>query len=265
MLKFVVVLHRRPDLSVEDFHEVLRGAHGALASRLPGLRRYVQNHVAADPLRPRPAWDAVVELSWDDKPSMEAAWASPEGRRATEHLAEFVDLERSTWSVVDEEIRPVRPPMRVTLPVLDEDGTRRLGEEILEVEPRADGSVRLLHSPAFVYGIASGDVVALDAKKRCGYRVLQRSGMLAVVVRFESDAGREAARSRLEARVAALGGTCDGGPDRTLVFSIPVTAGFPAVERVFEDVCGRPPGAGWHFGNVYGPGERPLGWWEDPA
>jgi uncharacterized protein (TIGR02118 family) len=264
MLKFVVVLHRRPDLSVEDFHEILRGAHGALASRLPGLRRYVQNHAAADPLRPPPAWDAVVELSWDDKPSMEAAWASPEGRRATGHLSEFVDLERSTWSVVDEDLRPVRRPMHVTLPVLDENETRRLGEEVLAVEPRPDGSVRLLHSPAFVYGIASGDVLAVDAKERRGYRILRRSGMLAVVVRFESEAERQAARHDLEARVASLGGTHDGGPDRTLVFSVPVAAGFPAVERVFEEACGRTPGAGWYFGNVYGPGERPLDWWEGP-
>jgi hypothetical protein len=35
---------------------------------------------------------------------MEAAWRSPEGKRATEHLAEFADLSRSTWSVVSEEI-----------------------------------------------------------------------------------------------------------------------------------------------------------------
>jgi hypothetical protein len=36
---------------------------------------------------------------------MEAAWKTPEGQRATAHLAEFVDLSRSTWSVVSEEVR----------------------------------------------------------------------------------------------------------------------------------------------------------------
>jgi uncharacterized protein (TIGR02118 family) len=105
MLKFVVVLYRRPDLSIEQFRAILRGEHGTMAERIPGLRKYVQNQVAPDASRRHPGWDAVVELYWDDWPSMEAAWLTPEGQRATEHLSEFVDLSRSTWSVVDEEVR----------------------------------------------------------------------------------------------------------------------------------------------------------------
>src|SRR5215813_11583809 len=105
MLKFVVVLYRRPDLSVEQFRRILRSEHAAMAERIPGLRKYVQNHVVPDETRRHPGWDAVVELSWDDWPSMEAAWRTPEGQRSTAHLSEFVDLSRSTWSVVDEEVR----------------------------------------------------------------------------------------------------------------------------------------------------------------
>lgn len=105
MLKFVVVLYRRADLSEEQFHEHLRNEHGPMAERLPGLRRYVQNHVLPDANRQHPGWDAVVELFWDDWASMETAWRTPEGERATRHLAEFVDLSRSSWSVVSEEVR----------------------------------------------------------------------------------------------------------------------------------------------------------------
>jgi uncharacterized protein (TIGR02118 family) len=105
VLKFVVVLYRRPDLSPERFHENLRDEHGPLAERLPGLRRYVQNHVVPDPARPHPGWDAVIELFWDDWAAMEAAWRTAEGQRSTSHLAEFADLSRSTWSVVSEEVR----------------------------------------------------------------------------------------------------------------------------------------------------------------
>jgi EthD domain len=76
-----------------------------MAEQLPGLRRYVQNHVVADPARKHPGWDAIVELSWEDLRSMEAAWSSAAGRRATDHLAEFVDLSRSTWSIVQEVVR----------------------------------------------------------------------------------------------------------------------------------------------------------------
>src|SRR5262245_44182994 len=101
----MVVLFRKPDLSVERFGMILRGEHAALAMQLPNLRRYVQNHVAADPARQHPGWDAIIELYWDDWPTMEAAWQSPQGRRATDHLVEFVDLSRATWSVVNEEVR----------------------------------------------------------------------------------------------------------------------------------------------------------------
>src|SRR5215831_10608867 len=104
MLKFVVVLYRRPDLSPARFHEILRDEHGPMAERIPGLRRYVQNHVAADPSRPHPGWDAVVELYWDERASMESAWRSPEGEAATRHLQEFADLTKTTWSIVDEEV-----------------------------------------------------------------------------------------------------------------------------------------------------------------
>lgn len=108
MLKFVVVLYRRPDLSPEQFHDNLRNEHGPLAEAIPGLRRYVQDHVVPDPSRAHPGWDAVVELYWDDRDAMEAAWRTPEGQRATAHLAEFADLARSTWSVVSEEVRRER-------------------------------------------------------------------------------------------------------------------------------------------------------------
>jgi uncharacterized protein (TIGR02118 family) len=105
LVKFVVVLYRRPDVSAEQFRANLRNEHGPMAERIPGLRRYVQNHAAPDPTRTHPGWDAVIELYWDDRASMEAGWLSPEGQRATDHLAEFADLSRSTWSIVDEDVR----------------------------------------------------------------------------------------------------------------------------------------------------------------
>jgi uncharacterized protein (TIGR02118 family) len=105
MIKFMVVLYRRNDISAEEFAANLRNIHGPMAERIPGLRRYVQNHVTSDPSRKHPGWDAIVELYWDNRESMEAAWRSPEGRTATKHLEEFVDLAKSTWAIVDEEVR----------------------------------------------------------------------------------------------------------------------------------------------------------------
>jgi len=104
MLKFIVVLSRRPDFNVDEFRDYFRRVHGPLAEKLPGLRRYIRNYPAADATRKPPGWDCIVELYFDTWQAMEASWASPEGHRATEDLQEFADLERSTWSVVDEEL-----------------------------------------------------------------------------------------------------------------------------------------------------------------
>ncbi len=100
MVKFMVVLYRRPDLSEGEFQAFLRDVHGPMAEAMPNLLHYTQNFVAPDPTRKHPGWDAIVELFWADRETMEADWASPEGQAATADLAEFADLSRTTWSVV---------------------------------------------------------------------------------------------------------------------------------------------------------------------
>jgi uncharacterized protein (TIGR02118 family) len=102
MIKFVVVLTRRPEMTREDFSAFLKTVHGGLARRLPGLKRYVQNHAKHDSKRQPPAWDAVIELYWENREAMEAAWESPEGKAATADLEAFADLSRSSWSIVEE-------------------------------------------------------------------------------------------------------------------------------------------------------------------
>jgi uncharacterized protein (TIGR02118 family) len=102
MLKFMVVLYRRPELTHDQFRRYLQETHGPLAKNLPGLRKYVQNSVRNDPKRQPPGWDAVIELYFDDWSSMEAAWASPQGAASDADLPLFTDMTRTTWSVVDE-------------------------------------------------------------------------------------------------------------------------------------------------------------------
>ena len=102
MLKFMVVLYKKPRMSEEEFHRFLREVHGPMALKIAGLRRYVQNHVVEDPNRAHPGWSAIVELYFDDREAMEAAWATPEGEAATADLQEFADLSLSRWSIVEE-------------------------------------------------------------------------------------------------------------------------------------------------------------------
>ncbi len=56
MLKFIVDLYRKPGLSPDEFLANLRDEQGPMAERIPGLRRYVQNHVVPDPPRKHPGW-----------------------------------------------------------------------------------------------------------------------------------------------------------------------------------------------------------------
>lgn len=101
MLKFMVVLYRRPDLTRQQFRRHLEQVHAPLAKNLPGLKRYKQNHVAPDPKR-KPGWDAIVELYFDSREAMEAAWDSPQGAASDADLPAFANLARTTWSVVEE-------------------------------------------------------------------------------------------------------------------------------------------------------------------
>ena len=98
----MVVLYRRPDLTRAQFRRHLQQIHAPLARNLPGLRKYLQNHVSDDPKRKSPGWDAIVELYFDNRESMEAAWASPQGAASDADLPLFADLQKTTWSVVEE-------------------------------------------------------------------------------------------------------------------------------------------------------------------
>jgi hypothetical protein len=150
----------------------------------------------------------------------------------------------------------------ITLPVLDQEGTKVLTYEVLEVERESSHRVRLLHSPAWVSGIARGDVLELDANELAGFRVISRAGFVACVVAFASEEQRVEAEFSTRQDVLRLGGVCEGGPGRSLVFSLPVVAGFTEIEDFLNIVCATYPNAAWYFGNVYGTDGQVLNWWE---
>ena len=102
MVKFMVVLFRRPDMTSDQFRHHLEDVHAWLAKALPGLKKYRQNYSVTSPKRKNPGWDAIVELYFESRETMEAAWASPQGAASDADLALFADLSRTTWSVVEE-------------------------------------------------------------------------------------------------------------------------------------------------------------------
>ena len=152
---------------------------------------------------------------------------------------------------------------QVLVPVVNGTGQRQ-GEEALPVAVLGPGRYRLLHSPGFVEGLASGDEFALVDDVLLGYRVLKHAQNLCVWLYFRQEVSEHSPEATEVRRgVEGLGGWLDGGYSRMLVFTVPLSAGFGPVEAVFDSAVARFPGSQWSYGNVYDPrdGKTPLNWW----
>jgi uncharacterized protein (TIGR02118 family) len=106
MVKVIVLLPRRNDMSREDFERYLRETHQPLLVRMPGLRRLVINWILPDPNGPVPDYDAVGEDWFDDVQAMQAAFASPEGKAVADDTPNFVEMSRFRLMVTEEEEVP---------------------------------------------------------------------------------------------------------------------------------------------------------------
>jgi uncharacterized protein (TIGR02118 family) len=91
-VKAVEFFTRRPDLSVDDFQRHWRGAHAALAIKVPGVRRYVVSATRASAYAGgrAPAYDGVA-LTWFDSPeALKAAGGSAEYEALVADRANFL-------------------------------------------------------------------------------------------------------------------------------------------------------------------------------
>lgn len=95
---------RKPGMSVDAFREHWRGEHARKVARLPGLRRYVQNHAHGISYRDgREPWvDGFAETWFDDTDAMRRVAASAEYAAVVEDEANFLDLASRTELLVDE-------------------------------------------------------------------------------------------------------------------------------------------------------------------
>jgi uncharacterized protein (TIGR02118 family) len=105
VIKTIIFFRRRPGMSLAAFQEHWRTAHAALIVRLPGIRRYVQNHV----LPPQaggaePAFDAVAESSFDDTQAMKTLAKSPEYAAVLADEPNFIDRATMGMIVTEEHV-----------------------------------------------------------------------------------------------------------------------------------------------------------------
>lgn len=143
-------------------------------------------------------------------------------------------------------------------------GRASSGRDVFEevpVERLDDGSCRVLQSPGLAQGIAAGDII--DVRPDGTFRTIHRGGNVVVQVYAPRDV-LGALHEVLEPHIAELGGWLDGrGAKQTtgsLVYTIPITAGFDAIDAVMRRIEGNA-GVDWLYGNVYADDGTPLDWW----
>lgn len=132
--------------------------------------------------------------------------------------------------------------------------------ERLQVKVDDQGLCQLIKSPAFIKGLARGDIIQLDPTHQ-QFEIKTHSGNLCVRV-FSKD-GINVLNEAITPEMEKLGGELDIETPRMLVYSIHVSCGFSAI----EDILNRHMNAAsaWLYGNVYDPadGTTPLNWWHD--
>ena len=138
------------------------------------------------------------------------------------------------------------------------------GSPVTEKVParrRSDGLIEVLGTPGIAYGCAAGDVLSVEANGR--FEVVRRGGNVAIHL-WPSQHFTDDQLTALRLLFEPLRGLVEGpDPARFAVVTVPVTAGFPAIEQAIERFVGKQPEIEWYFGNVRDESELPLNWWND--
>jgi hypothetical protein len=133
--------------------------------------------------------------------------------------------------------------------------------EKLPVRELEDGTLELVRSPAFIKGLAHGDIIKFQPQTG-QFEIVQHSGNLSV--RVFSRGPIEPLAETLNSGLEKLGGELDVDTPRMLVYSIHVSCGFSAIEEILNRAIAQHPDSQWMYGNVYDPqdGQTPLNWWQ---
>lgn len=100
MIKTIGLLTRKDGWTHDQFMTHWVEVHAPLAHAVPGLRRYVQNHIDAERTRADipatdVAIDGIAELWFDNRAALEAAARTPEMKALHDDGAKFIGQIRS--------------------------------------------------------------------------------------------------------------------------------------------------------------------------
>lgn len=110
MIKLIVAIRKRPDLSVEDFQHHWRTRHAPLVRDNPATRRYirkyVQCHTTPDQYEEGPAaFDGTAEIWFDSVADKDAFFSDPDYLRDVRpDEARFADMNETVFFVTREEL-----------------------------------------------------------------------------------------------------------------------------------------------------------------
>jgi uncharacterized protein (TIGR02118 family) len=92
----VALLTRKEGMGVAEFQRYWREHHGPLAARVPGLRRYVQNHAMPESYGSRnaPLCDGVAEAWFDSLEDLQRSTDTSETRAVRADEPNFMDVSK---------------------------------------------------------------------------------------------------------------------------------------------------------------------------
>lgn len=117
MIKFVMCITRRSDLTREAFRDYWENKHGPFFmsnADAMGARKYIQSHTLNSPLNQglrasrsmQPEYDGVAEVWFDSEQALMEGMSSPEGQKLGAALLEdennFIDHSKSCAFIVEE-------------------------------------------------------------------------------------------------------------------------------------------------------------------
>jgi uncharacterized protein (TIGR02118 family) len=168
MVKLLLLVSRLPGLTIEQFTEHWEQVHGPLAAKLPGLRRYVQNHPVLEAYGVRGmSHDGYAELWFDDLPSLQAAYASPEWAAVREDSAMLFAEPRGVV-VARETVQKWDYVATTTFDVSDlsEEEIRshlqRQGYRALAADPKAPGAIKAASAAGLLAVWTDEHLVTID-------------------------------------------------------------------------------------------------------
>lgn len=154
----------------------------------------------------------------------------------------------------------------VLIAVIDADP---LGSEHVPARRLGNEEWVITRSPLYATEVASGDIIRVTDADMGSFEMIRRGGNVCVQFYLgESEADDTKATSSLAEEIGILVKPLNGRVDATtaglISLTIPVSAGFQAIEGVLEIAVEKSLGAQWQYANVYDPvSGEPLGWWSE--